>query len=687
MRLEIPVGERTMVLETGKLARQAGGAVTARLGDTVVLATGTRSAVPRAGVDFLPLSVDIEERMFAAGKIPGGFIKREGRPSERAILTARLTDRPLRPLFPKGYHYEIQVIGTVFGADQETPYDTVSMVGASAALALSDIPFDGPIGAVRVARTLDGEFVLNPTYSQIAESDLDLVVAGTKEAITMVEAGANEVPEDVMVDAMLLSQGAIREQAEAIEEWAREFGKEKQEIATEIEENPFLADLREQYLDRVKDAIVSTDRRGRHEALDELRAQLVEGREEEEAEQVRAAISTLQKEAFRKLLLEDRKRTDLRAMYEIRPTEAEVGVIPRVHGTGLFTRGETQVLSSLALADLGLSQRLDTIEPQTGKRYMHHYNFPPYSTGETGRVGAPRRREIGHGALAERALIPVVPPEEAFPYALRIVSDVLESNGSSSMASVCGSTLALMDGGVPIKAPVAGVAMGLVKEGEDYVILTDIQGLEDHLGDMDFKVAGTRDGITALQMDMKITGVSAQLLREALAQAREGRLEILDIMRDTIAAPRSEVSDYAPRVEVLSIPVEKIGLLIGPGGKTINAMQEQFGVNISVEDDGTVYVAAVDGVSAKDAAAAITGMTKEVEAGEIYTGKVVKTTNFGAFVELVPGRDGLVHISRLTPGRERIERVEDVVTEGDRIKVRVLEIDKQNRISLEKVEE
>jgi polyribonucleotide nucleotidyltransferase len=687
MRLEIPVGERTMVLETGKLARQAGGAVTARLGDTVVLATGTRSAVPRAGVDFLPLSVDIEERMFAAGKIPGGFIKREGRPSERAILTARLTDRPLRPLFPKGYHYEIQVIGTVFGADQETPYDTVSMVGASAALALSDIPFDGPIGAVRVARTLDGEFVLNPTYSQIAESDLDLVVAGTKEAITMVEAGANEVPEDVMVDAMLLSQGAIREQAEAIEEWAREFGKEKQEIATEIEENPFLADLREQYLDRVKDAIVSTDRRGRHEALDELRAQLVEGREEEEAEQVRAAISTLQKEAFRKLLLEDRKRTDLRAMYEIRPTEAEVGVIPRVHGTGLFTRGETQVLSSLALADLGLSQRLDTIEPQTGKRYMHHYNFPPYSTGETGRVGAPRRREIGHGALAERALIPVVPSEEAFPYALRIVSDVLESNGSSSMASVCGSTLALMDGGVPIKAPVAGVAMGLVKEGEDYVILTDIQGLEDHLGDMDFKVAGTRDGITALQMDMKITGVSAQLLREALAQAREGRLEILDIMRDTIAAPRSEVSDYAPRVEVLSIPVEKIGLLIGPGGKTINAMQEQFGVNISVEDDGTVYVAAVDGVSAKDAAAAITGMTKEVEAGEIYTGKVVKTTNFGAFVELVPGRDGLVHISRLTPGRERIERVEDVVTEGDRIKVRVLEIDKQNRISLEKVEE
>ncbi|HZY56806.1 MAG TPA: polyribonucleotide nucleotidyltransferase, partial [Rubrobacteraceae bacterium] len=589
MRLEIPIGERTMVLETGKLARQAGGAVVARLGDTVVLAAATRSAVPRVGVDFLPLSVDIEERMASAGKIPGGFLKREGRPSERAILTARLTDRPLRPLFPKGYHYELQVIGTVFGAAQETPYDTVSMIGASAALALSDIPFEGPIGAVRVGRSLDGGFILNPTYQQLSESDLDLVVAGTKEAITMVEAGAKEVPEEVMVEAMLFAQEAIRAQAETIEEWAAEYDKEKQEVVVESEGTPFLADLRESYLDRVKDAIVSPDRRGRHEALDELRAELVEGREVEEAEQMQAAISVLQKEAFRKLYLEDRKRTDLRAFDEIRPTTAEIGIVPRVHGTGLFTRGETQVLTELALADLGLVQRLDTIEPQTVKRYMHHYNFPPYSTGETGRVGAPRRREIGHGALAERALVPVIPSEEAFPYAMRLVSDVLESNGSSSMASVCGSTLALMDGGVPIKASVAGVAMGLVKEGDDYVVLTDIQGIEDHLGDMDFKVAGTRDGITALQMDMKITGVSAQLLREALAQAREGRLEILDIMREAIAAPRAEVSDYAPRVEVLSIPVEKIGLLIGPGGKTINAMQEQFGVNISVEDDGTVY--------------------------------------------------------------------------------------------------
>jgi polyribonucleotide nucleotidyltransferase len=687
MRLEIPVGERTMVLETGKLARQAGGAVVARLGDTVVLATATRSAVPRVGVDFLPLSVDIEERMASAGKIPGGFLKREGRPSERAILTARLTDRPLRPLFPKGYHYEVQVIGTVFGADQETPYDTVSMIGASAALALSDIPFEGPIGAVRVGRSLDGGFILNPTYQQLSESDLDLVVAGTKEAITMVEAGAEEVPEEVMVEAMLFAQEAIRAQAETIEEWAAKYGKEKQEVVVETEETPFLADLKESYLDRVKDAIVSSDRRGRHEALDELRAALVEGREVEEAEQIQAAISVLQKEAFRKLYLEDRKRTDLRAFDEVRPTTAEIGIVPRVHGTGLFTRGETQVLTELALADLGLVQRLDTIEPQTVKRYMHHYNFPPYSTGETGRVGAPRRREIGHGALAERALIPVIPSEEAFPYAMRLVSDVLESNGSSSMASVCGSTLALMDGGVPIKAPVAGVAMGLVKEGDDYVVLTDIQGLEDHLGDMDFKVAGTRDGITALQMDMKITGVSAELLRKALTQARKGRLEILDVMREVIAAPRAEVSEYAPRVEVLNIPTEKIGLLIGPGGKTINALQEQFGVNITVEDDGTVYVAGVNGATTKDAAAAISGMTKDVEAGEIYTGKVVKTTNFGAFVELVPGRDGLLHISRLAPGRQRVERVEDVVSEGDRIKVRVLDIDKQNRISLEKVED
>ncbi|MDQ3912498.1 MAG: polyribonucleotide nucleotidyltransferase, partial [Actinomycetota bacterium] len=438
------------------------------------------------------------------------------------------------------------------------------------------------------------------------------------------------------------------------------------------------------YLDRIKDAIISTDRRRRHEALDEFRAEAVEGRELEEAEQIHSAISILQKEAFRHLYLEDRKRTDLRAMNEIRPTTAEVGIIPRVHGTGLFTRGETQVLSSLALADLGLSQRLDTIEPVETKRYMHHYNFPPYSTGETGRVGAPRRREIGHGALAERALVPVLPSEETFPYALRIVSDVLESNGSSSMASVCGSTLALMDGGVPLKAPVAGVAMGLVKEGDDYVILSDIQGLEDHMGDMDFKVAGTRDGITALQMDMKITGVSADLLREALEKAKAGRTEILDIMRDTISEPRGEVSEFAPRVESFKIPTDKIGLLIGPGGKTINALQEQFGVSISVEDDGTVYVAG-GGATAKEAASSIVGMTKDVEAGEIYTGKVVKITNFGAFVELTPGRDGLVHISRLAPGR--VERVEDVVAEGERIKVRVIDIDKQKRISLEKLED
>jgi polyribonucleotide nucleotidyltransferase len=684
MRLDIPVGERSIVLETGKLAKQAGGSVTARLGDTMILSTATRSQAPRQGATFLPLSVDIEERMSSAGKIPGGFIKREGRPSERAILTSRLTDRPLRPLFPKNYHYEIQVIGTVLVADQDTPYDTVSMVGASAALALSDLPFYGPIGAVRVGRSLDGEFILNPTYAQLAESDLDLVVAGTKEAITMVEAGANEVPENVMVEALQLAQEAVKAQAEAIEEWAAEHGEEKQEIE-EAEEHPFLADFRERYFGRIKEGIVQTDRRARHDVLQELREELIEDREEEEIPQITAALSMLEKEAFRALYLEDRKRTDLRGLDEIRPTSAEVQVLPRVHGTGLFTRGETQVLSSLALADLGLAQRLDTIEPQTGKRYMHHYNFPPFSTGETGRLGSPRRREIGHGALAERALVPVIPSEEEFPYALRVISEVLESNGSSSMASVCASTLALMDGGVPIKAPVAGVAMGLVKEGDDYVILSDIQGLEDHMGDMDFKVAGTADGITALQMDMKITGVSAQLLQEALEQAKAGRLQILEILRGAIAEPRAEVSDYAPRVEVIKIPKDKIGMLIGPGGKTINALQEQFGVNISVEDDGTVFVAGEGSIS-RDAASAINGMMKDVEAGEIYTGKVVKTTNFGAFVELTPGRDGLVHISRLAPGRQRVERVEDVVNEGDRIKVRVLEIDKQNRISLEKLE-
>ncbi|MEJ7818823.1 MAG: polyribonucleotide nucleotidyltransferase [Rubrobacteraceae bacterium] len=685
MRLDIPVGERSVVLETGKLAKQAGGSVTARLGDTVVLSAATRSSKPRVGASFLPLSVDIEERMSAAGKIPGGFIKREGRPSERAVLTCRLTDRPLRPLFPKAYYYEIQVVGTVFAADQETPYDTVSMVGASAALALSDIPFDGPIGAVRVGRGPDGGFILNPTYAQIAESDLDLVVAGTREAITMVEAGANEVPEDVMVEALQLAESVVKSQAFAIAEWAAEHGKQKQELE-EKPANPFVDDLRSEYLDRIKDGIVQTDRRARHDELDALESELLEGREDEaEISNIKSALSTLEKEAFRQLLLVDKKRTDLRGFEEIRPTSAEVSVLPRVHGTGLFSRGETQVLSSLALADLGLAQRLDTIEPQTGKRFMHHYNFPPYSTGETGRIGTTKRREIGHGALAERAILPILPAEDVFPYALRIISEVLESNGSSSMASVCGSTLALMDGGVPIKAPVAGVAMGLVKEGDDYVIMSDIQGLEDHLGDMDFKVAGTEDGITALQMDMKITGVSAQLLKEALDQARKGRLELLEIMRAAIAAPRDEVSDFAPRVEVLKIPKDKIGMLIGPGGKTINALQDEFGVNISVEDDGTVYVAG-EGVVSKNAAGAIKGMMKDVEAGEIYTGKVVKITNFGAFVELTPGRDGLVHISRLAPGKERVERVEDVVTEGDSIKVRVLEIDKQNRISLEKIE-
>ena len=687
MRLEIPVGERQLVLETGKLAKQAGGSVTARLGDTMLLTTATRSENPRPGATFLPLSVDIEERMSSAGKIPGGFIKREGRPSERAILTSRLTDRPLRPLFPKGYYHDIQVIGTVLVADQETPYDTISMVGASAALSLSDIPYDGPIGAVRVGRSLDGEFILNPTYAQISESDLDLVVAGTKEAITMVESGANEVPEDVMVAALQLAQETVSAQAEAIEGWAREHGKEKQQVEAATEDNPFVGEFREKYFDRIKDGLVQTDRRARREALDDLRDELVEGREEEEVSLVKSALSTLQKEAFRVLLLQDRKRTDLREFDEIRPTTAEVQVLPRVHGTGLFTRGETQVLSTLALADLGLSQRLDTLEPETTKRYMHHYNFPPYSTGESGRLGTPRRREIGHGALAERALVPVIPSDVEFPYALRIISEVLESNGSSSMASVCASTLSLMDGGVPIKAPVAGVAMGLVKEGDDYVILSDIQGLEDHLGDMDFKVAGTRDGITALQMDMKITGVSADLLREALGQAKAGRVQILDIMNEAIAEPREEVSDYAPRVEVIQIPTDKIGALIGPGGKTINALQEEYGVNISVENDGTVYVAGIDGVTAKGAVSTIRGMTKNVEAGDIYNGKVVKTTNFGAFVELTPGRDGLVHISRLAPGKERVERVEDVVSEGDPIKVRVLEIDKQNRISLEKLED
>src|SRR5687768_7861456 len=681
MRLDIPVGERSIVLETGKLAKQAGGSVTARLGDTMILSTATRSQAPRPGATFLPLSVDIEERMSSAGKIPGGFIKREGRPSERAILTSRLTDRPLRPLFPKNYHYEIQVIGTVLVADQDTPYDTVSMVGASAALALSDLPFDGPIGAVRVGRSLDGEFMLNPTYAQIAESDLDLVVAGTKEAITMVEAGANEVPENVMVEALQIAQDAVKDQAEAIEEWALEHGKEKQEIE-DAEENPFLADFRERYLGRIREGIVQTDRRARHDVLQELREELIEGREEEEIPLITSALSTLEKEAFRALYLEDRKRTDLRGLDEIRPTSAEVQVLPRVHGTGLFTRGETQVLSSLALADLGLAQRLDTIEPLTGKRYMHHYNFPPFATGETGRLGSPRRREIGHGALAERALVPVLPDEESFPYAIRIISEVLESNGSSSMASVCGSTLALMDGGVPVKAPVAGVAMGLVKEGDDYVIITDIQGLEDHMGDMEFKVAGTADGITALEMEMKITGVTFEILQKALEQAREGRQFILGKMNDAISETRAELSPYAPRITSIQIDPEKIGTVIGKGGETIRALSDEYEAQIDVDDEGMVLVYAVNGEKRDACVDAIGQMTNDAERGETFTGKVVKTTTFGAFVELSKGTDGLLHISNLVPGG-RAESVEAVVNRGDEVTVRVVELNKERgRIGL-----
>lgn len=681
MRLEIPVGGREIVLETGKLARQAGGAVTARLGDTVVLATATRSSAPRPGVDFLPLSVDIEERMSAAGKIPGGFLKREGRPSERAILTCRLIDRPLRPLFPKGYRNEIQVVGTVLGADQETPYDTVSMVGASAALALSDLPFDGPIGAVRVGRTLDGEFVLNPTYQQISEGDLDLVVAGTKEAITMVEAGANEVPEEVMVEAMILAHDAIREQCEAIEGWAAEHGKEKQEFVAAGDENPFLDELREKYLDRIKDAIVNPDRRGRGEALEELRAELVEGREEEEAGQIQTAISTLQKEAFRKLYLEDRKRTDLRALDEIRPNEAEVGIIPRVHGTGLYTRGETQVLSSLALADLGLAQRLDTIEPGTGKRYMHHYNFPGYSTGETRPMRSPGRREIGHGALAERALLPVIPSVEDFPYTIRTVSEVVSSNGSTSMASVCGSTMSLMDAGVPLKAPVAGIAMGLImKDDGGYVVLSDIMGAEDFAGDMDFKVAGTESGITALQMDIKVKGITTEIMARALDQAKVGRAHILGKMLEVIAEPRADLAPHAPRIHKLMINPEKIREVIGKGGETINRIIADTGVEIDIEDTGLIMIASSDGDSAQRAINIIKALVAEPEVGTIYDGTVVKIMEFGAFVNIMPGRDGLVHISQLA--NERVAHVEDVVKLGDRVKVKLMEVDAQGRLNL-----
>jgi polyribonucleotide nucleotidyltransferase len=764
--VSVTVGGNEMTFETGKLAKQADGAVVVRSGDTIVLATAMGRQEPREGADFFPLTVDVEERMYAAGKIPGGFFKREGRPTERAILTARMIDRPIRPLWPKGYKNETQVICTVLSADLVTAHDILCINGASAALMISPLPFLGPVGAVRIGLT-DGELRVNPTLPEVEEdTELDLIVVGTQDALTMVEAGANEVPEDTLLEALDLAHSEIRKICEVQLDLQRQIGKDKwldESITEEIEaehgdairerinaEGLRAADivveslLPELSMESVEaDVLKQTQRKmslstvlekARLEAVtqpvreqfeSDLRALTDAEQDSKELKSakrnllfdriidtvqlpfpvgpavgdgeaattkdsltksyVKKAAEAIYKELVRRKIAVDKNRPDGRGPEEIRPIWCEVGVSPRTHGSGLFTRGQTQIMSLLTLGTAKEGQRIDDLSLETDRRYMHHYNFPPYSVGETGMMRGPKRRDIGHGALAQRALEAMIPPAEEFPYTIRIVSETLESNGSSSMGSVCGSTLALMDAGVPIKAPVSGIAMGLVKEGDDYVILTDIQGAEDHLGDMDFKVAGTRDGITALQMDIKITGVTREIMEKALQQAKQARSTILDKMLETIPAVRGELNENAPRISTVKIDQEKIGMVIGKGGETIRALEAENDVQIDIEEDGTILIYAADGTKAKATISAIEALTKEPEVGDEYTGKVVKTTQFGAFVELKKGTDGLLHVSNVGPGR--VAHIEDVIQRGDILDVRVQEVDKaRGRIGLKLIQ-
>ena len=770
-QVSVQIGTQEISFETGHLAKQADGAVVVRGGDTMVLATAQGRAEAREGADFFPLTVDVEERMYAAGKIPGGFFKREGRPTERAILTARMIDRPIRPLWPKGFRNEVQVICTVLSADLVTAHDILCINGASAALMLSPMPFFGPVGAVRIA-LVDGQLVVNPTLRESEDNDeLDLIVVGTKDALTMVEAGANEIPEEKILEALEIAHGEIVKLCEAQEDLRRQAGKPKwldldllaelerdhghtiweriqqvgiKESSTAVDE--LLAELappitmestdddiqrqiqvksalamlldkqravavegpvREQFGDELK---ALTDAEQDSKALKSAKRQLLFDRIIDEVElpfpaggassdsetdepaakdsqtksQIKKACESIYKDIVRQKIAVDKRRPDGRGAEEIRPIEVEVGVNPRTHGSGLFTRGQTQILSSLTLGTAKEGQRIDDLSLEEERRYMHHYNFPPYSVGETGFMRGPKRRDIGHGALAQRALEAVIPTPEEFPYTIRIVSETLESNGSSSMGSVCGSTLSLMDAGVPLKAPVSGIAMGLVKEGDDYVILTDIQGAEDHLGDMDFKVAGSRTGITALQMDIKITGVTQQIMRDALEQAKRAREFILEKMLEVIPESRSELSENAPRITTIKIDQEKIGMVIGKGGETIRGLESDYEVQIDIEEDGTILIYATEGTKAKEAVAAIESLTKEPEVGDTFTGKVVKTTQFGAFVELKKGTDGLLHVSNVGPGR--VAHIEDVMSRGDVVDVVVQEVDKaRGRIGLKLV--
>ncbi|NLK73626.1 MAG: polyribonucleotide nucleotidyltransferase [Clostridiales bacterium] len=676
------VAGRILQVETGKVAQLANGSAMIRYGDTVVLVTAVASSEPKENIDFFPLSCEYEERLYSVGKIPGGFIKREGRPTEKAILSSRLIDRPIRPLFPKGYYNDVQVVATVMSVDQDCSPEIVAMIGSSIALSISEIPFEGPTGSVLIGM-IDGKFIINPTQKEREISDMHLVVSGTKDAIMMVEAGANEIPEDVMLDAIMFAHEHIKELIAFIEEIVAEVGKAKMEVQLYKVSEEVEQEVREYVVDKMKEAIFTKDKQERLDNMDAVKKDAMEYFSEkypDNLKDVDTVIYNITKELVRGMITEQSLRPDNRKPDEIRPIWCEISVLPKTHGTGLFTRGQTQVLTVATLGAIGDAQILDGLGEEEEKRYMHHYNFPPYSVGEARFMRGPGRREIGHGALAERALVPVLPDEKEFPYTIRLVSEVLSSNGSTSQASVCGSTLALMDAGVPIKAPVAGIAMGLIKEGEKVTILSDIQGMEDFLGDMDFKVAGTSKGITAIQMDIKIHGIDREILQRALAQAFSGRMHIMEKMTAVIDKPKSELSPYAPRILSIKIDPDKIREVIGPGGKTINRIIDETGVKIDIEDDGTVFITSKDMESGNNAIAEIQKIVKVPEAGDIYLGKVTRIMNFGAFVEILPGKEGLLHISKIA--HEKIAKVEDVLNIGDEVMVKVTEIDSQNRINL-----
>ena len=678
-RYEVLVGDKPLVFETGRLAGLAGGAVTVGSGDALIMGVATMGAEPRDGIDFLPLTVDFEERMYAGGTIPGSFFRREGRPSEVAVLVNRLTDRPLRPLFPKDLRNAVQVIMYAFSADDVTPLDILALNAASAAVTISDLPWDGPVGALRIG-LIDGELVVNPTYAEMDVSDLDLRLAGTRDAVLMVECSANELSEAQIIEAVEFGHQAMQPIIDALEKMAQEVGKPKREYPSFVVDEQFKKDVfarAEAPLNKLLDQ--QLPKVEAKKAMIEFKAEVIAefaGEDEALLSDAKEAFNAAHKAVVRSRILDKGVRPDGRDFTTVRPIWCDVGTSPRAHGAGLFTRGETQVMTLATLGTPRDAQRMDNLTPVDTKRYIHHYNFPPFSVGEARFLRGASRRDIGHGALAERALLPMIPDESEFPYTLRLVSEVLASNGSSSMASVCGSTLALMDTGVPIKAPVSGVAMGLVKDGDRYAILTDIQGMEDHLGDMDFKVAGTENGITALQMDIKIKGLSAEIMAEALAQAKEARAHILRQMLDTIAEPRAELKPHVPRIVTVKIPADKIGAVIGPGGKIIRSIQDETGVQIDIEEDGTVFIASADGEGARLAREQIERLTETPEVGRIYTGKVTGIQDFGCFVAITPGTDGLVHISQLDT--QRVQSVEDVVNKGDEITVMVTEINQRS---------